>query len=110
MLPPVMHYVGPEIMCKGCRCAYGKSRDYGEDRRKSNCRDESKEEVARKRLRQQRRAHIRAAVCCNEIAPYNSRCAKSQKGGQDVKTAYDYHRPDYADARGLRIRNRIKSD
>ncbi len=104
-----MNDVRPEIVRERSGRADGQPgnhRQYGCER---DGRDKGKENISGQCLRQQRRAHVRAAMGGNVVASDNGRGSKAEERGHDVETADQHHRPNHARACRLGIGNGVEA-
>src|SRR5271156_3943729 len=102
--------VGPHIVRKRCGSADGEPGDNGKNRGESDGGYKREENGAPKRVRQQRRAHIIAAVFRDEVAAHDGGGAPAKKGGEDVEDADQPHGPNHGETRGFRVGHGVEAD
>ncbi len=113
LLFAVVDDVRVEVVREAGAGAHREAGDDGEDRGEGDGADEGEEHVAAERLREQRRDHVAVRPCRRAMMSaslQDRRRAEAEERRQDVEDADDRHRPDHADARGLRIRHGVEAD
>ncbi len=102
----MVQYVGVEVVGEAGAGADRQASDHGEDGGEGHRTDESEEQLAAERLREERRAH----VLDRDVGwRQDRRRAEAEEGGHDVEQSDQRHRPHHRSARGGRIGHDVEA-